>query len=427
MAPPANEIIVSDNGLEYTPSDKDIETITGANGTTVKKVTLSNETIDELLKQIGTEGSKQQMTIKINDGGDAAQLQISASSLLKLAAGAPNANLVVSSGAVTYELPVGLIDVEALAIELNGTIETLSINIILEKIAGDVHTSFSQSVRQIGASTLSQPIDFRITAESKGATKEIKDFGKTYVNRTITVNGSISPFNASVVVFNPITNRLSFVPATFKQVGGNTEVTIKRNGNSIYGVVSTKKISFNDVQKHWASKDIEFLASRMIISGFNESTFKPNDSITRAQFLTMLVQALGLSTNDDVTFSDIPTNAWYKGYVGAAIQAGITKGVGGNAFHPDALISREEMAVMVANTLTFLNLSFDDAETAALLAHFEDKDQISSWAQNAVAASYNAGIIRGMDPVTFAPQNKATRAQAAVMIRGLLTSVDFVN
>ena len=418
---------VTEDGIVYKPSEEETEVVTDENGRTTMNVTLSDNSVDDLIDQLEEEGSEQEITISLVDDSDKAQLQISAANLLKIAASSPSAVIIVKSGSASYQLPIGLIDLDALATELTGTTSTLNIKVSMEKISGDVRSSFLTSASKAGASLLGDAIDFSIVAESNGTSKEIKDFGKTYVNRTITVNGSISPFNASVVVFNPTTNRISFVPATFKDVDGNTEVTIKRNGNSIYAVVQTKKIYFNDVQKHWASKDIEFLASRMIISGFNESTFKPNDNITRAQFVTMLVQALGLTANEDVDFSDIPADAWYRGYVGAAVNSGITTGVGGNEFKPNALITREEMAVMVANTLAFLNFSFDEAETTALLAHFQDNHQISSWARNSVAAAYDAGVIKGMDPVTFAPQNKATRAQAAVMIRGLLTSVDFVN
>lgn len=418
---------VTEDGIVYKPSEEETEMVRDENGKTTVSVILSDNSVDDLIDQLEEEDSEQELTISLDDDSNKAQLQISAANLLKIAASSPSAVIIMKSGSASYQLPIGLIDLDALAAELKGMTGNLNIKVSMEKISGDVRSSFLTSASRAGASLLGDAINFSITAEANGSSKEIKDFGKTYVSRTITVSGNISPFNASVVVFNPITNRLSFVPATFKDVDGNTEVTIKRNGNSIYGVVSTKKIFFNDVQKHWASKDIEFLASRMIISGFNESTFKPNDNITRAQFVTMLVQALGLTANDDVDFSDIPADAWYKGYVGAAVNAGITTGVGGNEFKPNALITREEMAVMVANTLAFLNFSFDEDETTALLAHFADNNQISSWARDSVAASYDAGIIRGMDLVTFAPQDKATRAQAAVMIRGLLTSVNFVN
>ncbi|MEX1028691.1 MAG: M4 family metallopeptidase [Paenibacillaceae bacterium] len=428
VIPPAGvPVIPSETGPEFTPSKNDTKTTTNASGNTVVDVTLTKDAVDQLSKQLKADDSQQQLTININEDSDITQLEISAAGLLEFATSAPNAVIIVKSGTSSYQLPVGLLDLKAIAAELKGTTGTLNIQVKMEKITGEVKSSFLTSASGSGAKLIGDAIDFSIIAESNSSSKEIKDFGKTYVSRTIMLDGNISPKNASVVVFNPTTNRLSFVPATFKVFNGKTEVTIKRNGNSIYGVVSTKRIFFADVQKHWAADDIDYLASRLIIRGFDESTFKPNDNITRAQFTTMLVQALGLSADDTVSFSDIPANAWYKGNVGAAVKAGITSGLSDHTFMPDALITREQMAVMVANALKFSGKGFKDGETMVLLEQFADRDEISSWARTSVAASYNAGIIRGMNEVTFAPLENATRAQAAVMIRGLLTAAKFVN
>jgi Zn-dependent metalloprotease len=423
----APDIVVKETGPEFTPSNSEKKTETNKTGQTVVDVTLSNVAIDQLAEQLTSNKSQQQLTINIEEDSDIVQLVISAEGLLKLAASASNAVVVVKSGSSSFQLPVGLLDPKEIAAQLKGTTNELSIEVVMEKITGEVKTSFLHTASRAGTKLIGDAIDFSIHAEANGTSMEIKDFGKTYVSRTIMLDTEVSPNEASVVVFNPTTNKLSFVPATFKTIDGKTEVTIRRNGNSIYAVVRTKKIFFGDVQKHWASADIDYLAERSIISGFDTSTFKPNDPITRAQFTTMLVQALGLSPDDTVSFSDIPANAWYKGNVGAAVRSGIARGIDLHHFQPDDLITREQMAVMIANALTFLDKSFNENETTILLQPFSDRGQISSWARASVAASIEAGIIRGMDKQSFAPLDHATRAQAAVMIRGLLTAVKFVN
>jgi Zn-dependent metalloprotease len=423
----APDIVVKETGPEFTPSSSDKKTETNKNGQSVVDVTLSSTAIDQLAEQLTANKSKQQLTINIEEDSDIVQLAIPAEGLMKLAASASNAVVVVKSGASSFQLPVGLLDPQKIAAQLKRTTTQLTIEVVMEKITGEVKTSFFNTASRTGTKLIGDAIDFSIHAEANGTSMEIKDFGNTYVSRTIMLDTEVSPNEASVVVFNPITNKLSFVPATFKIIDGKTEVTIKRNGNSIYAVVRTKKIFFDDVDKHWASEDIDYLAARSIISGLDTSTFKPNDPVTRAQFTTMLVQALGLSPDDTVSFSDIPANAWYKGNVGAAVKSGIASGIDRHHFKPDALITREQMAVLIANALTFLGKNFNENETTILLQPFSDRDQISSWARTSVAASIEAGIIRGMDKQSFAPLHNATRAQAAVMIRGLLTAVKFVN
>jgi len=175
---------------------------------------------------------------------------------------------------------------------------------------------------------------------------------------------------------------------------------------------------FSDVSaSYWGYSAISSLASKGIIVGYPDGTFKPDASITRAEFATMLVKALALNTSGTTgTFTDVTAGAWYYGTVNAAASAGIVYGIGDNLFAPNALVTREQMAVMVAKALGNKAPTTNGTELNA----FSDKSAVSSWAVSGMDEAVKAGIVNGMTADTLAPMANATRAQAAEMIYKML-------
>jgi hypothetical protein len=175
---------------------------------------------------------------------------------------------------------------------------------------------------------------------------------------------------------------------------------------------------FSDVSaSYWGYDAISSLSSRGIVSGYPDGTFKPDASITRAEFATMLVKALGLSaTGTAGKFTDVTAGAWYYGTVNAAASAGLVSGPGDNLFAPTAPVYREQMAVMVAKAMGNKAPATNGTELNA----FSDKSAVSSWAVSGMDEAVKAGIVSGMTADTLVPLANATRAQAAAMIYQLL-------
>jgi hypothetical protein len=178
-------------------------------------------------------------------------------------------------------------------------------------------------------------------------------------------------------------------------------------------------IAFSDVSaRFWGYNIITSLATRGIVAGYPDGTFKPNAAITRAEFATMLVKALGLSiTGTTTAFTDVAQGSWDYGPVNAAAAAGLVTGYGGTTqFGPYTLITREQMAVMVAKGMG----SKAPATNGTELNAFNDGSRVSSWATTGVDEAVKAGIVIGMSADHLAPLAHATRAQAAAMIYQLL-------
>ncbi len=176
---------------------------------------------------------------------------------------------------------------------------------------------------------------------------------------------------------------------------------------------------FSDVSaSYWGYDAISSLSSRGIVSGYPDGAFKPDTPITRAEFATMLVKALGLNTTGTTgQFTDVTADAWYYGAVNATASANLVSGTGDHQFAPNALITREQMAVMVTNALGTKAPVTDGTE----LNVFSDSSSVSSWAVTGMEEAVKADIVGGMTTDTLAPQADATRAQAAAMIYKLLT------
>jgi hypothetical protein len=102
--------------------------------------------------------------------------------------------------------------------------------------------------------------------------------------------------------------------------------------------------------------------------------------------------------------------------VNAAASAGIVYGIGDNLFAPNALVTREQMAVMVAKAMGTKAPAVNGTELSA----FSDSSTVDSWAVSGMEEAVKAGIVSGMTADTLAPLANATRAQAAAMIYKML-------
>ncbi|WP_141503513.1 S-layer homology domain-containing protein [Paenibacillus luteus] len=364
-----------------------------------------------------------------NAAGEAVQFSLGSSVLAAAAKSAPNTIISIQTNDGEYSLPLSIIDFTALEQGLGTTTENISILVKISTVTTDLNSKIKQSALDIAAVQLGNAIEFTLVASGNGKTIELKAFGSTYVERNVVLTGSVDAAHASVVRYDPTSGQFSFVPAIFeKQTDGSTRVAFKRNGNSIYTVLSVSK-TFSDISQHWAKADIELLASKLVINGVSETSFAPNNNITRAEFAALLVRSLGLSLDtSSAAFADVKSSDWFAGAIGAAAEAKLVDGFDGNRFKPNDTITREQMAVMVTRAIAAAGIT-GGASTSQneTLSKFKDQAAISSWAQAAVAEAMEANIITGLTSDTFAPSAKATRAQASVMLKRLMQYVHFIN
>ena len=181
-----------------------------------------------------------------------------------------------------------------------------------------------------------------------------------------------------------------------------------------------KALTFTDVpNSFWAYGDIENLSGLGYISGYPDGSFKPDSTITRAEFVSILGKVLKLQQYNPTVpdFSDVAQGDWFYGSVEEAVYAGIVKGYS-STFRPDDPITREEMAVILVNAL-----NEQDQAKASMNAGtaFTDDASISDWARGFVAVAVQDGLLKGYpDDNSFRPKSDATRAEACAMIMNFL-------
>ena len=207
--------------------------------------------------------------------------------------------------------------------------------------------------------------------------------------------------------------------------------------------LSVSAARFTDISGHWAETTIIGLSDRGIVNGVSATEFNPNGTVTRAEFLKMTMEAMGIDTvtarNGECL--EVQTSDWYAPYLQSALDKGLIpenmiagyklevkrqedgtiKVHYSGAFNGYIPIMREEMAVIAqcmyqytrnANTMKNMKESSD--------LPFTDADDISGWAYEAVKLAYAQGFIDGMGDGTFAPKAAMTRAEAATIISRMI-------
>jgi len=185
--------------------------------------------------------------------------------------------------------------------------------------------------------------------------------------------------------------------------------------------------TFTDIAGHPNSASIEALAARGIISGRGGGIFAPDDTMTRAELATIVVNGLGLPAKAEAIFADVPMGEWYTGTVGAAYGYGIINGTSETTFTPMGILTRAEAAAMMTNAakLCGMNTAISTDEARNVLAQFGDYMTTPAWARSPLAFAYREGILSDAAFDIF-PLEKITRAEVADMLFRMLDAAQLL-
>ncbi|KTD84666.1 S-layer homology domain-containing protein [Paenibacillus etheri] len=172
---------------------------------------------------------------------------------------------------------------------------------------------------------------------------------------------------------------------------------------------STDRMS--DIQSHWASSQISRWLDKGLISGYADHTFKPNTSISRAEFAAIINKVFGFTDQSQDVFKDVNSDKWYYSEIGKAKAAGYISGFGDNTFRPEAAISRQEATKMLYILLQ-LNGSNDDSAIKA----FKDYSVVPAWSKTYLNEIVSKGYINGYPDRTLRPLQTISRAEAVVIL-----------
>ncbi len=170
---------------------------------------------------------------------------------------------------------------------------------------------------------------------------------------------------------------------------------------------------------HWAKTEIGEMLKEGVVQGTATGDLELQNQTTRAEFVTMLVRALGMEMQKyDGEFADVSADDWYADYMATAKKEGILEGNGAGA-NPNGLITREEMAKILVETYEKEHGEITVSPDTG--AWIQDAAEGSDWARTYIQKAIGAELMNGVGGGMFAPQENALREQAIVVIYRMKT------
>lgn len=216
------------------------------------------------------------------------------------------------------------------------------------------------------------------------------------------IKGDVSPEGLTFIPASTSITGLPTLLAAHEVSGTVTAFTFGNSNNS----------TFSDIQVHWAQTAIEYLASTQIFNGITKNQFYPNAQLTRAQFITVLSRAQGISTTTKAPFSDVKPDDYFAEAVAWAHEHKLVDSTDGK-FRPHEPIRREEAAVILYNFTKLIEKPLSKHQPKLL---FKDDAAISAHTKEAIYSLQQAGILTGDKQQLFEPQSTLSRATIASIL-----------
>jgi len=308
--------------------------------------------------------------------------------------------LEITTENVTYTIPASQINIDDVSAQFGEQTELkdITVNIKISKPSADTIRFIEDTANKDNYQIVVPPIEFEITCSSGGKTVEVFKFD-AYVERLIEIPEGVDPSRITTGVIMNSDGTFSHVPTTITIIDGKYYAKINSLTNSTYLLIYSPK-AFKDVEGHWAEKEVNDMASRLVIDGMDDDRFEPDGDITRAEFAETVVRALGLmrpGTGRD-TFIDVMNSNRHYDTVSIAYEYGIIFGYGNGEFGPELANGEEDK----------------------LLTSFTDADSASEYAKACIASCVKAGIVFGRSGKLISPKDNLTRAEAAAIVQRLL-------
>ena len=216
-------------------------------------------------------------------------------------------------------------------------------------------------------------------------------------------------------------------PSALLYEGSGTTIWTQTTPQQV--AVKIRRASFNprtvsDLSSSPFREEIETLAAYQLVEGYEDGTFRPDGTITRAEFCAMVAAALNLPANHSaLTFSDTSTDAWYADAVSAMASLGFISGYGDGTFRPDGTITYEEMVTILAAVAAWCNMEGAALNSQSVPAgEWADYNTYSSWAQTPARTLNTLGALVG----DLAPADPCTRQAAAGTLCTLMEKIGLI-
>lgn len=337
-------------------------------------------------------------------------------------------------------------DPSTVIIDLTGELkqdETIQINIsagVLAKLVGygtglsivtgkgdlDFPAAFIASLSQEGTATVTAELasgdkpTVRLTVAADGKQIALSNPGEPFsiaIPYTPTEEEALNPESIIARCTDDSGNLFVIPDCSYNPDTGAVVFNASRFGRF---TVDFNKVRFKDVEEDaWYATAVSYIAARGITAGTGGGKFSPKATLTRGDFLVLLMRSYGITPdgNAENNFADAGST-YYTGYLAAAKRLGISAGVGSNSFAPEKEITRQEMFTLLYNALKVIG-RLPEGSSGKRLDYFTDAGQIATWAEESMELLVETGIIVG-NAGRLTPSSPTTRAEIAQVLYNLL-------
>ncbi|WP_187355275.1 S-layer homology domain-containing protein [Paenibacillus tengchongensis] len=389
-------------------------------GSSLAAVKLEDKQLDTELAKWSGKGNT--LKVALTEAADVTKVTLTGSQLSKITAKDKNAVLELQGADSGLVIPAGAFG--AGAADAGNTNYILNIAPLKGTAAEAARNLLNaQNIRQVG-----QFYEYTLTKEVAGqAAVEIRNADR-YIGHIIKLTQPAQSIHTlAAVMVDAASGAVTPVPAAFTQDGDKVIATIYRKGNSAYTVISGQS-GFKDVpEAHFAKSAIDKLSVRTVVKGYSDNTFKPDNSVTRAEAATLLVKTLGImpASGTSGSFKDVKAGAWYAGSVAAAVEAGLFKGYTDGTFKPDQTITQQEMMAIIYQALLYGGYE-KDSSAAQGTQLFDASAGYKAWSSEAVNALLTEGIVKTKDAFPIRADKTTTRAESAELLYRLLSTLKLI-
>ncbi len=416
---PTIKIYINNEEVDYATSEIKVEN--GKKKTTIK---LDDEKLTIKLKK---ENKGSTIVIPVSDGSDIVIGQLNGQTVKNMQDKA--ATLEIKTKNVIYTIPAEDINIDNVSEKIGSQVQLkdITVKIIVSNSSKETITKVENSARINNLQLVANPVDFEITCTNGSKTVNVSKFND-FVERTFILPEGIDNKKITTGVVLNEDGTFSHVPTAVKLVGGKYHAKINSLTNSTYTVV-WNPVTFKDAEKHWSKNFVNDVGSRLIDDGVGNGNFAPNRAITRAEFASMVVKALGLKgTNFPDKFSDVKKSDAYHYYIYTAYEYGILAGYSNGNFGPQDLITREQAMTMLAKAMDIagMDVQVSDTDVSNQLQLFKDSSNISVYARQTATICVKNGIFAGDKIGRLTPKDNFTRAESATVIIKLLKKAELI-
>jgi hypothetical protein len=218
------------------------------------------------------------------------------------------------------------------------------------------------------------------------------------------------------------------IPMEVREADGKTVIILHADHYGTFAIVK-HTATFTDISGSWAREAIQRLGNRMIVAGYPDDSFRPEVSVTRAEFSAILARTLGLQADvsKPAGFAHVSDDNWFGSYAAVLASAGILTGYEDGTFSGDQTITREEAAMLLSRAMEYVKTgdrSGMEGERESFEA-FTDCEQIQAYALDAIDNVRWNRVIDGYEDGSFRPGRLMNRAETVTMVSKLLQYFGF--